>query len=88
MMVANIEGLANLVSRSPTETEWDLGTRLRFGRIYEKEQAQTWDFLRKAWENFGATVLAKTEMCVLEVHAASWLQFKLFWKKSSDSEII
>ena len=32
----------------------------RFGRIYEKEQAQQWNFLRKAWENFGATVLAKT----------------------------
>ena len=31
----------------------------RFGRIYEKEQAQLWNFLRKAWENFGATVLAK-----------------------------
>ena len=31
----------------------------RFGRIYEKEQAQLWIFLRKAWENFGATVLAK-----------------------------
>ena len=28
----------------------------RFGRIYEKEQAQLWNFLRKAWENFGATV--------------------------------
>ena len=32
----------------------------RFGRIYEKEQAQLWNFLRKAWENFGVTVLAKT----------------------------
>ena len=32
----------------------------RFGRIYEKEQAQLWNVLRKAWENFGATVLAKT----------------------------
>ena len=33
----------------------------RFGRIYEKEQAQIlWMFLRKAWENFGAMVLAKT----------------------------
>ena len=31
----------------------------RFGRIYEKEQAQLWNFLRKAWENFGATVFAK-----------------------------
>ena len=31
-----------------------------FGRNYEKEQAQLWKFLRKAWENFGATVLAKT----------------------------
>ena len=29
----------------------------RFGRIYEKEQAQLWNFLRKASEYFGATVL-------------------------------
>ena len=34
----------------------------RFGRIYEKEQAQLWNFLRKAWENFGATVLAKIRL--------------------------
>ena len=32
----------------------------RFGRIYEKEQAQLWNFLLNAWENFGTTVLAKT----------------------------
>ena len=32
----------------------------RFDRIYEKEQAQLWNFLRKVWEDFGATVLAKT----------------------------
>ena len=32
----------------------------RFGWIYEKEQVQLWNFLRKAWENFGATVLANT----------------------------
>ena len=34
----------------------------RFGRIYEKEQAQLWNFLRKAWENFGATVFAKIRL--------------------------
>ena len=28
----------------------------RFGRIYEKEQVQLWNFLRKAWENFGPKV--------------------------------
>ena len=39
----------------------------RFGRIYEKEQAQLWNFLRKAWENFGATVLAKTVAAKLKI---------------------
>ena len=39
----------------------------RFGRIYEKEQAQLWNFLRKAWENFGATVLAKTVAAKLKL---------------------
>ena len=36
----------------------------RFGRKYEKEQVQLWNFLRKAQENFGATVLAtKISLC-------------------------
>ena len=37
------------------------------GRIYEKEQAQLWNFLRQAWENFGATVLAKTVAAKLKI---------------------
>ena len=38
----------------------DGGKHWQCGRFYEKEQAQLWNFLRKARENFGATVLAKT----------------------------
>ena len=37
------------------------------GRIYEKDQAQLWNFLRKAWENFEATVLAKTVTTKLKI---------------------
>ena len=39
----------------------------RFGRIYEKEQAKLWNFLRKTWQNFGITVLAKTVAATLKI---------------------
>ena len=49
----------------------------RFGRIYEKEQAQLWNFLRKAWENFGATVLAKTVAAKLKIKKTTTKKIQL-----------
>ena len=52
----------------------------RFGRIYEKEQAQLWNFLRKAWEDFGATVLAKTVAAKLKLKKTN-SAFCTVWEK-------
>ena len=63
-----------------------------FGRIYEKEQAQLWNFLRKAWENFEATVLAKTVAAKLKIKktatATKDSTFCTIWDKLTSTQPI